>query len=160
VNRRFARYYFGDAPAVGRRFGFGGEGAPLNVTIVGVVDDAKYNDLREEAPHLVYSVLGPANFPTRGFSVSETTLSIRTDGHPEQLATAPRRRLAAIDAGVPVIGIATLQQHVDRSLGQDRLVATLSALFGALALALTCTAIYGVLSYSVRCSCMTGCAGR
>jgi predicted permease len=152
VNRSFARYYFdgaSDASAVGRRFGFGGQGAPLDVTIVGIVDDAKYNDLRENAPHLVYTVLGPANFPTRGFSVSETTLSVRTDGHPALLATALRRTLATIDAGVPITGIATLEQHVDRSLGQDRLVATLSALFGALALGLTCTGIYGVLSYSV-----------
>ena len=149
VNRSFARYYFDDAPAVGRRFGFGGQGAPHNVTIVGIVDDAKYKDLREDAPHLVYTALGPDNFPTRGFSVSETTLSIRTDGPPALLASALRRKLAAIDAGVPITGIATLQQHVDRSLGQDRLIATLSALFGALALGLTCTGIYGVLGYSV-----------
>ena len=149
VNRSFARYYFGDAAAVGRTFGFGGQGAARDVTIVGVVDDAKYSDLREAAPHLVYTVLGPNTFPTRSFSISETTLTVRTDGDAAGLATTLRRMLADIDPGLTVIGVATLDEHVVRSLGQDRLVSALSLLFGALASVLTCTGIYGVLSYGV-----------
>jgi predicted permease len=149
VNRSFARYYFGGADAIGRRFGFGGHGAARDVTIVGVVEDSKYSDLREQAPHLVYTPLGPTTFPTRSFSVSETTLTLRTDGDPAATTPAVQRLLAEIDPALAVIGVATLQQQVDRSLGQDRLVSTLASLFAALALMLTATGVYGVLSYRV-----------
>jgi predicted permease len=149
VNRAFARYYFGDGPAVGRRFGFGRAGAAGNVVIVGVVEDAKHLDLREAPRHIVYSPLGPTGFPTRAFSFSETTLAVRTTGDPRPLAALLRERLAASDPALPVIAAATMEEQVERSLGQDRLVAALSLLFGGLALLLTCLGVHGVLAYSV-----------
>ena len=45
--------------------------------------------------------------------------------------------------------VKTLEQQVDETLGQERLVATLASLFGVLALLLACAGLYGVLSYSV-----------
>jgi predicted permease len=149
VNRSFARYYFGEGPAVGRVFAFGAGSRGRRRTIVGVVEDAQYSDLRGSAPHVVYMPLGPVGFPTRAFSYSETTLTVRTAGDPTPLAQSLRRALFTSDPALPVIGTATLRQHVERSLGNDRLAATLSLLFGALALVLTCTGIYGVLSYGV-----------
>jgi putative ABC transport system permease protein len=150
VNRSFARHYFGSpSAAIGRRFGFGGPRAASDVLIVGVVEDARQSDLREPVPHVVYTPLGPESFPTRAFSYTETTLSIRTAADPTPLADGVRRLLAASDPRLPVIGMATLEQQVERSLGQDRLASALTLLFAALALALTSTGVYGVLSYAV-----------
>ena len=58
VNEGFARYYFGTDNAVGRRFGFGGPTESDQVEIVGVTQNSRLSDLREKAPHVVYSSRG------------------------------------------------------------------------------------------------------
>ena len=58
VNESFARYYFGHDNAVGRRFGFGGPTESDQVEIVGVVQDSRLTDMREQPPHVVYRALG------------------------------------------------------------------------------------------------------
>jgi ABC-type antimicrobial peptide transport system permease subunit len=65
------------------------------------------------------------------------------------LSETVRRTVAGIDPALPIIGMATLEQQIERSLGRDRLISVLSALFGVLALILTCTGVYGVLAYGV-----------
>ena len=51
VNEKFARMFFGDGSALGRRVGFGSDpGTPTDMEIVGVVKDIKYTSLRDEIP--------------------------------------------------------------------------------------------------------------
>ena len=60
-----------------------------------------------------------------------------------------REEAAALDPGVPLYKMSTMNELIDRSLGQERLIATLAGFFGALALLLACVGLYGLMSYAV-----------
>jgi len=127
INETLARYYFrGDNP-VGKRFGWGENSGVYE--IVGVVKDARYRQIREQTPRMIY-------FPALQTGSYLSTIVIRTLGSPAQLAAAVRRELAAIDTNLPIQDVATLTQLVDDTIIQERLVANLSGFFGVLALAL------------------------
>jgi predicted permease len=143
VNETFARYYFGNAEPIGKRFDRGPDDGG-EVEIVGLVKDAKNRNIREETPRTFY-----IPFLQDPSSWRETTFQVRTTGQPLQLVEAIRREVQGIDEKLPIFRVRTLQAQIDESLGQERLVAALSSLFGLLALLLACAGLYGVLSYCV-----------
>ena len=143
VNEAFARYYFGSNDPIGRRFDRG-ENDGGEVEIVGVVKDAKAESVKEQTPRTFY-----VPFLQDASSWRETTFQVRTAGDPLTVVAAIRREVQALEPNLPVFRIKTLEQQVDETLGQERLVATLASLFGVLALLLACAGLYGVLSYSV-----------
>jgi predicted permease len=143
VNEAFARYYFGDEDPTGRQFDRGPGDGGL-VEIIGVVQDAKSVSVREQTPRTYY-----VPFLQDPGSWRETTFQVRTAGDPLSLAAEIRQAAHGVDPNLPLFRVRTLDSQVDESLGQDRLVATLAGLFGALALMLACAGLYGVLSYSV-----------
>ena len=143
VNEAFARYYFGTEDPIGRRFDRGdGEGG--EVEIVGVVKDAKAESIKEQTPRTFY-----VPFLQDPSSWRETTFQVRTAGDPLAVVTAIRREVQALEPNLPLFRVKSLEQQVDETLGQERLVTTLASLFGVLALLLACAGLYGVLSYSV-----------
>jgi putative ABC transport system permease protein len=79
----------------------------------------------------------------------ETTFEVRTDIDPLAVATSIRRELQDINPNLPVFRVRTLEDQVDESLGQERLVTTLASLFGGLAVVLASLGLYGVMSYAV-----------
>ena len=143
VNEAFARYYFGDESPIGQAIDRGKEDGGL-AEIVGVAKDAKTNDIRERTPRTFY-----VPFLQDRSSWRETTFEVRTDIDPLGVATSIRRELQAIDTNLPVFRIRTLEDQVDESLGQERLVTALASLFGGLAMALASLGLYGVMSYAV-----------
>ena len=141
VNETFARHYFGDENPVGRYVGL----APgvFDVEIVGVVKDGKYTGLREQPVRMMY-------VPQRQLpGASQTTVLVRTAGDPLAFAPTLRQKTAEIDRQAIVHNVATAQNQIDRSLLRERLVATMSGLFGVLALVLAAIGLYGVLSYGI-----------
>jgi ABC-type antimicrobial peptide transport system permease subunit len=80
---------------------------------------------------------------------SQMTVLVRTAGDPLAFAPVLRQTAAEIDRRAIVYNIATAQELVDRSLLRERLVASISALFGALAVLLAAVGLYGVLSYGI-----------
>jgi predicted permease len=143
VNEAFARYYFGDEDPIGRSINRGEDDGGL-VQIVGVVKDTKVNTIREKPPRTFY-----VPFLQDESSWRETTFEVRTNIDPMLLAATIRRELQSIDPNLPIFRIRTLEDQVDESLGQERLVSTLATLFGVLALVLASLGLYGVMSYSV-----------
>jgi ABC-type antimicrobial peptide transport system permease subunit len=77
------------------------------------------------------------------------TLLVRTAGDPAALAAALQREARVLDPVMPMFQAETLSAQLDASLAQERLVATLSSVFGALALLLACIGLYGVMAYDV-----------
>src|SRR6266508_2056815 len=109
--------------------------------VIGVAQDAKYASAREKAPRTIY-------FPLNKEIGGSFVFLMRSDS--EATATAAyRRALAEIAPMTPLLRFATLQQQMDDSLGQQRLITLMSQLFGGLALFLSALGLYGLLSSSV-----------
>jgi predicted permease len=144
VNERFARHYFGDTPAVGRRIGFGGDpNTPTPIEIIGVVRDSKYTDVRDETQRQVFFPFLESSRP------NAFTVYLRTSRPAESMFNAVRQTVAAIDSNIPIHGTRTLERQVQQSLSRERLVATMTSSFGILATLLAVVGLYGVMSYTV-----------
>jgi len=140
INKTLAQYYFGDTNPVGHRFGWGDpskEQVKYDMEIVGVVNDAKYGNLRDQTKPLIY-------FPTEG----GTLLVVRGQGSLVS-AAAIRREIQVVDPRLEILSIQTVPQLLDTALTQERLLAKLSSFFSAIALLLACIGLYGVVSYDV-----------
>lgn len=145
VNEAFANEWFGNRDVLGRRLTLVslGDDTP-SFTIVGIVGDSKYNDLREDkAEPMVWVPLSQA--PTRIRSVS-----LRAQpGADVRLARDAQRALAAVDKAIMVRTVATLSARVAQSTGRERLLLGLASAFGALALLLAAIGLYGTLAHAV-----------
>jgi predicted permease len=142
VNATFAHYFFPGQNPIGRRFGFG---SPADLEIVGVVKEAKYNDLRESAPRMAYFPI--LQMKGEGLYVGE--LDVRAAGDPRSIAADVRRAIHEMDKNLTVTATTTLNEQIASSLNQERAMAELSSFFGLLALALACVGLYGLMAYSV-----------
>ena len=145
VNETLRRERFGDGEAIGRRvvLDYPGE-RDRPVTIVGVVRDAKYNNLRETvtAP-MIWVPLAQA--PLR---ISSIMLRIQpgTEGPVARQATAA---LSATDENLMVRRTSTLSSIVERTTDRERLMLTLSAAFGVIGLIIAAVALYGTMAFAV-----------
>jgi predicted permease len=143
VNASFAKRYIGKGIAVGRRFGMGTDpGTPITVEIVGVVNDTRYESLRDEIPQLVY--IPALQQPQNGL-----TAYVRTTRDPDSSFRTIRGVVAELEPNLPVTGIKSLDRQLDESLVTERMIATLSSVFGILATVLAIIGLYGVMAYMV-----------
>lgn len=140
VNRAMARYYFGGGDAIGKHFTMDGDALPYE--IVGMVGDANYYEIREVTGRTIYF---NAFQEGRPYPVFE----LRTSIEPEAVAGAVRRTVRELLKTVPVVKVTTMSDQVDATIVPERLMATLSAWFGALGAALAAIGLYGLLSYTV-----------
>jgi putative ABC transport system permease protein len=145
VNETLARRFFPNGEALGKYFRIHADpGKPEPpIQIVGLVKDAKYESLREEAHPTAYFPIAQVTEP-----VEEQVFELRTAMHPSALITSVQEAVAGVSKAVP-LDFGTLAEQVDDSLVQERLLATLSTFFGALALLLAMIGLYGALSYLV-----------
>jgi predicted permease len=150
INQTFARKYLPNQDPVGKHFGFL---KPSEFEIVGVVEDAKYQDARGPAyPTFFLPFLQTAKDPKLFWLESSQyigDIELRVAGRPEDLNAEVRRTLADIDPNLTVLDMKSLSEQVAQNFNEDRLVARLTELFGALALILACVGLYGVTAYSV-----------
>ena len=144
VNEKFAKRYFKDGHALGRHIGMGGNpGTKLDIEIVGVVRDTKYESMRDEIPVEVYQPYHQVPF------VLGMVAYVRTARLPEQAFLSIRQVVNGLDPNLPVSDMKTLEKQQAESLITERLVATLSTGFGILATLLATIGLYGVMAYMV-----------
>jgi ABC-type antimicrobial peptide transport system permease subunit len=114
-----------------------------DMTIVGVVRDAQYINLREDMRRHFY-------VPTmQEKQLTGLTLHVKTSVPPDQVAEQLRAQLKAINPHLPLYNIKSLSTEIDESLVQERMVTWLTVAFGVLATLLTALGLYGVLTFSV-----------
>jgi predicted permease len=144
VNETLARRFYGDANPIGKIIRtklHDSIGPPLR--IVGVMADAKYGRLDEEARPIAYLPLEQAEL--FGPSIE---LALRTDGAPSALVPIVTEAMRRLHPAI-TLEFTTLDGQIATSLARPRLLATLSGFFGALALALAMIGLYGTMSYNV-----------
>jgi predicted permease len=140
VNQTFAKTYFGETDPIGRQFS---ANTTIIMEIVGVVRDAKYHDPRDKNLAVAY-----VPFFQLGNS-GVITFEIRTPMNPTSIVPSLREEIDAIDSRIPILSSSTLIQTVNQSFVQERLVASLTSLFGVLALLLAAIGLYGLMAYTV-----------
>lgn len=111
--------------------------------MIGVIPDTTYRDLREYPPPQAF--FSYFQGPTFRFM----NVYLRTLGDPRLLENQLRERMREFDPRVPVVGLETLDEQIGWSLRNEELVASLSAVFGCLALLLAVIGLYGVMAYIV-----------
>ena len=145
VNKTFVQKYFSKVNPLGQHFGereadpAKGDWASPGWMIVGVVSDAKYQDLRSAIEPTMY-------VPSSG---GNTAFQVRTSANPTAMTAAIRSAVSQMDSNLPIFNVHTQTQLIDQLLFQERLIARLSGFFGVLALVLACIGLYGLLSYEV-----------
>ena len=152
VNETFSRTYFEAASAIGRSFVRldRAPSGPIDVPhqIVGLVADAKYNDVREGTPPIVYMpVRGPR--PGDEMTMRSGTMEIRSTLSEARLSTAIRAAAARVSPRMKVTNVTSQSALVTNTMLRERLLAILAGFFALVSLSLAAVGLYGVLSFSV-----------
>jgi predicted permease len=146
INESFAREYFPGRNPIGQRFGLVNDMQQVtpDTEVIGVIPDRKYRDLRETPPAQAY------------FPYLESThfrfmnIYLRTQADPRLIEDVLRERMRQFDPHVPVVDLQTVNEQIGFSLRTERLVASLSGVFGGLATLLAVIGLYGVMAYVVQ----------
>jgi putative ABC transport system permease protein len=143
VSENLVRRYWPGSTALGRKIRFGTDDTPGKwMTIVGVVEDVRYDWFDAEPKPAIYRPYTQAAFPY-------SYLVLRTAGDPIALVAGVRHRIAAVDAELPVFEVRTLEKVISESVLGLSYVAVMMTVLGAIALVLACVGVYGVMAYAV-----------
>jgi predicted permease len=144
VNQTFAKKFGLGSDAVGKLMGAGnGYRSKLDMTIVGVVEDAKYSEVKQKVPPQFFM---PYRQDTE---LGGMHVYVRTSGDVVLAASAITAVVKRLDPNLPIEELETLPEQVRNNTFLDRMMMTLSAAFALLATLLAAIGLYGVLAYTV-----------
>ena len=144
INESFAKKYFAGRNPLGLHLGYGSDpGTKADMEVIGIVKDIKYTNLRDKIPAQAYLPYLAEHL------VAGMTVYVRSNFDPQQLMPIIRKKVRALDANVPVYALRTTEEQIDLSLRNERLIASLSSVFGLLATLLAVIGLYGVMAYAV-----------
>jgi len=144
VNEEAAQRFFGRTSPLGRQFRTkAGDTFSEPYTVVGVVESAKYQHLREESSATIY-----LSSSQNAAASAQVAFEVRAQGDPLALVASIKDVFADVHRSV-ALDITTLDRELARSLRREQVLAVLSSLFGGVALALSMLGLYGVMAYTV-----------
>jgi len=140
VNQAFLGQFLHGEAALGRRLEqLGDDPQPISLTIVGVVANVRYNNLREKFTPTIYTPL---------MALNGAHLAVRTAGDPRGFANALRKTIEESNRALKVTRVTTQSTHIDDAVLSEHLLAVLGGLFAAIALLLVTIGLYGVIGYA------------
>ncbi|MGH9663867.1 MAG: ABC transporter permease [Bryobacteraceae bacterium] len=145
INQAMAHDFFAKRDPLGKHIKDLFPGSTAEYEIVGVAQDVRDHNLRGKIPRRFYV---PVTHPLP-VTPPFVNYEIRTVADPAGIIAAVRKKVHDVDHALPAVNFSSLNELVDRRVVQERIIAQLSAFFGALALLLASIGLYGVLSYSV-----------
>jgi predicted permease len=140
VNQEFGRHFFQQENSVGITFTGSGN---VIYQIVGVCADWRADQLRDAVKPTVYSALVQAPH------VGPVTFAVKIAGDEAGVIQEIRKSVRAVDSDLAITDIRTEMEQIENGLSEERLMASLAAVFGGLALMLASIGIYGVMAYAV-----------
>jgi putative ABC transport system permease protein len=145
VNEGFAHTYFGNTDPIAKTFGVRQDGGRPNrvLRIVGLVGNTKYRDIHDEPVPIVF--VPPYQLPQGS---TDSTFVVRSHAAAASLILS-LKDTAAKNSPAIVLTFSVLRTSVLEKLTRERLMATLSGVYGALATVLAMVGIYGIVSYMV-----------
>ncbi len=143
VNQAFARKFNLGNDVVGTRMSAGRDATALDIEIVGLVQDAKYSEVRDAVPPQFFT---PYAQDERAGSL---TFYARARGDGAAMLASVQAAVRGLDPNLPIENPKTMAQQVYDTIFLERMISTLSALFAGLATLLAAVGLYGVLAYTV-----------
>jgi predicted permease len=141
VNETLAKRLFGAESPLGKIL-MRGRDAEIQMEIVGVIADVKTNGVNAPVPDEIY-------YPMRQLGRPGMAIVAGTGGDAAGLQGVIRAAVSDVDKNQPISFFATLETTIAQSLGAQRIVASLTAIFAAVALALAAVGLYSVVAYAV-----------
>jgi hypothetical protein len=142
INATMARRYWGDRSPIGSMIRIGGrKGEDYEVT--GVVMDGKYGSIHEAPQPYMF-------LPHDDVSVGESQLTIRFHGEVTQFRQQLRNLVSELSPDAALLSMLTLEEHYQRGLYMDRLIAGALIAFSATGIALAGIGLYGALAFTVQ----------
>jgi hypothetical protein len=120
--------------------------AAIHYEVIGVVGDAKYEDLRSAAPPTAYVPMTQEDWKQSRSYIAV----VRTDGPPAPLVGAAHALGEQIEPGIPMPEMTSMSDMVRDSMGAERMMALLSVFFAVCALIVTAVGLYGTLAYATE----------
>jgi predicted permease len=151
INEAFARKYFPNEDPIGKHFGRD-RAASREFEVVGIAKDARYLTFKLDQPVVPFFFLSEPQAEYEKSNLGSLFLRdivILTKPGVAFPAAQVRQAIASVDPNLPIISIRTLHEQVAGVFTQQRLIARLTSLFGALALILASIGLYGVTAYNV-----------
>jgi predicted permease len=155
VNKEFVKQFFkpGVNP-IGHRMGSPGPKSSGDYEIVGVVEDTTYTAVqwKDHAMFFVPIMERPASWDepvTTDTSLYAGAIVVQTDHPVNDMEKLAQRTLSAINPNLTVVKFQTLDEQIADRFTEERMIARLTTLFGALALLLATIGLYGVAAYTV-----------
>jgi putative ABC transport system permease protein len=145
VNESLARRYFPMEDPVGRRVGLSGSPKGPWFTIVGVVNDVKYLNLRDDGSPEMYR-----DYRQFLFAPFAVTLALRTGADdPMRLAAKVQKEIRAVNPDQTISDVKPMRQVISENVSQLRFYTLLLSIFAAMAVLLAAAGLYGVLAHAV-----------
>jgi predicted permease len=144
IDESLARHLYGGTSPLGMHISMEDRYSPETaLEIVGVVKEMHYGSVRKS------DTFGTIYEPGWSHGAEVRWLGVRARGDSSRVIAGIRHELRQLDSNVPVMHVETLEDYVDSHLQRERLIAIVSAVFGALALGLAAAGLYGVMAYAV-----------